>query len=183
MAYSPERFDASLADFEDDRGEPTGVRRINKQLRGVQTRDELPTLVFLLLASHVRRAALFSVARGMCTGWDASGGTVEAHRIRTMAFPLSHDSIFHEAAQGDVFVGKMQLTKVNEEFARRMGEPGVQHVIVTPIKIRDKVVMMLVCDCESERALEKAFTAVVDTADKLARTLVRIILDKKKAAG
>jgi type II secretion system (T2SS) protein E len=183
VAYSPERFDASLAEFEDDRGEPTGVRRINKQLRSVQTRDELPSLVFLLLASHVRRAALFSVARGMCTGWDANGGTVEPHRIRTMAFPLSHDSIFHEAAQGDVYVGKMQLTRVNEEFARRMGEPRVAHVIVTPIKIRDKVVMMLVCDCESERALEKAFTPVVDTADKLARTLVRIILDKKKAAG
>jgi hypothetical protein len=119
----------------------------------------------------------------MCTGWDASGGTVEAHRIRTMAFPLSHPSIFQEAAQGDVFVGKMPLSKVNDEFARRMGEPRVQHVIVTPIKIRSKVVMMLVVDCESERALEKAFTPVVDTADKLARTLVRMILQKKQAAS
>ena len=182
-SYSPERFDASLADFEDDRGEPTGVRKINRQLRDVEDRDELPQLVFLLLATQVRRAALFTVARGLATGWDAWGTDVEVQRIKNMAFPLAHPSIFAEASEGDVFVGRMPLTKVNEEFARRMGEPRVQHVIVAPIKIRDKVVTILVVDCESERALEKCFTFVVDTADKLARTLVRIILDKKKAAG
>ena len=183
VAYSPERFDASLAEFEDDRGEPTGVRKINRQLRDVGDRDELPQLVFMLLTPHVRRSALFTVARGMITGWDAFGTDVDTQRIKNMAFPLAHPSIFAEASEGDVFVGRMPLTKVNEEFARRMGEPRVQHVIVAPIKIRDKVVTILVVDCESERALEKCFTHVVDTADKLARTLVRIILDKKKAAG
>jgi hypothetical protein len=182
VGYTPEHFDQALADFRDDENEPTGVRNLNSRLRAVDDRDHIPDAVFLFLVPYVRRAALFSVQRGLCTGWDASGGRVDARRIRTMAFPLSHPSIFREAAHGDVFVGRMPLTKVNEEFARRMGEPRVQEVIVAPIRIRDKVVTILACDCEGERALERAFTPVVDTADKLARTLVRLILERKQAS-
>ena len=180
IAYTPDRFDASLADFADGK-DSTGVRQINQKLRGATDRDELPSLLFQLLGPHVRRAALFSVSKGMCRGWDASGPGIDPHRIRTMTFPLAEKSIFEEAAQGDVFVGRMPLSHVNDELARRFGEPRLAQVIVVPIKIRHKVAVILVADCESERALEKAFTHVIDNADKMARTLIRIILEKKKA--
>ena len=177
IAYTPEKFDPALAEFREPE-QPTGVRAIHEKLHAVIDRDQLPPLVFMLLAQRVRRAALFSVARGMCTGWDAAG--VDRQRIRTMTFPLDEKSIFQEASEGDVFVGRMPLSHVNEELARRFGEPRLEQVIVVPIKIRGKVVTILVADCESERALERAFTEVIDVADKLARTLVRIILERKK---
>ena len=177
IEYTPEKFDPALAEFR-EADQPTGVRALHRQMSAVTDRNQLPALVFGLLTSQVRRAALFSVARGMCTGWDASG--VDRQRIRTMTFPLAEKSIFQEASEGDVFVGRMPFTHVNEELARRFGEPRLEQVIVVPIKIRDKVATILVADCESERALEKAFTSVIDIADKLARTLVRIILERKK---
>jgi hypothetical protein len=178
IEYTPEKFDPALADFR-DADQPSGVRTIHRKLTEVIDRDQLPPLLFGLLSTQVRRAALFSVARGMCTGWDASG--IDPQRIRTMTFPLAERSIFQEASEGDVYVGRMLVSDINEDLARRFGEPQLEQVIVVPIKIRGKVVTILVCDCESERALEKAFTDVIDIADKLARTLVRIILERKKA--
>jgi hypothetical protein len=182
-SYSPDRFDASLAEFSDeDPAATTSVRRLNERLRAIAEREELPQAVWIYLAGFVRRAALFSVQRGLCSGWDAFGDGVDAHRLRTMVFPLRHPSIFQEALEGDVYVGRMPLSNVNEEFARRMGNPRVQFVAVAPVKIRDKVVTLLAAECETERALEKAFGPVVETADKLSRTLVRMILERKQNA-
>ena len=179
--YTPAHFDAALAQFGDDPGASSGVRQLNSMLRKLEDRDSIPEAAFQFLAPYCQRVALFTVQHGLVMGWQAIGRGLDPVRLRTMAFPLSHPSIFQEAAESDVFVGRVPLSKVNDELARRMGEPRMQYFVVAPIRLREKVVTFLLGDCKGESALERAFSPVVDTADKVARTLVRLILARKQA--
>src|SRR5262249_47887099 len=117
-----------------------------------------------------------------CVGWQAGGAGVGADCLSRLSFSLEAPSVFRELLESDLYVGRLVPSAVHDALAAALGPPRPSCVIAAAIRIRDKVVAALLGECAAVAPQRRAFEPVVQAAEKAAAALLRLILERKRAA-
>jgi Type II secretion system (T2SS), protein E, N-terminal domain len=150
-------------------------------LAAIKERDEIPALLLGYLAG-LHRVVLLRVKKNELVGWDASGA-LRREGVADLIVPLDRPSLFARAAN-DVapYEGPLPRGQVESTFLDQMGgEAWPGSCLIVPIRVKGRVVALVYADLPERSIAPSIRQLVVGAAQRVAETLVRVILVKKQS--
>jgi hypothetical protein len=162
---------------------PIESRQLAARVAGITYRDDVAAELFSAIGPHVRRAALFSVRQNVCTGWLTMGAGLSSSALAGLVISLDQPSVLAEAAEANLYVGRMAKGEINDELTRRFGPPPPACVIAAAVRLYQHLAAILLIDAEDEQRQRAAFLPVTEAVDNMTSALVSIILSRKHLEG
>ncbi len=151
--------------------------RILPALVATTDRDQVTELLLDFLAAGFDRVLLFVHAHGLLRGRDARGDDVLTEAVRKVRIPAGAPSVFNDVIVGGrAYFGRWPTQRtIDKAFARAMG--GMEgDVLVLPVRLRDKVPLLVYADGLRHPLDPGSINALVDA---VSRALERIIFQRK----
>lgn len=162
----------------------TGIESLDAAFAEVTEREDLPPRVFGFLANRLGRVALFTVNRDQLIGWDLRGSRLRRDAFAAIALPLGAPSVFAQVVEHGVpFMGRLPGNEVEDTLFVKLGGDWPEHVLLWPVRVKERTVVLLYAEAASAEALTGARELVVPVVDQLEKAFVRLILEKKKKGG
>jgi hypothetical protein len=115
-------------------------------LHGAAHRDEIGALLGRYLSTIFGRVCLFSVHRGVISGWMARGRSVVLEDLQSYSVGEDEGSLFADAGRSVSFVGAVSDRPADAELVHALADPAPTEVVVLPIRVKQRVVAYALCD-------------------------------------
>jgi hypothetical protein len=165
-----------------DAAPPTTAREVaslEAQIAGATNRDDVAALALQLARRHTLAAALLVVNRGVIAGLRGEGGGLES-RTEGVLISDGVGGVFSRVVDsGTTVVITYPYRGIDSRILSALGRSHVAQAIVTPVKIRGRVVNLLYADCGPDPVPVTAGAALQALCHCIARAYERLILAKK----
>jgi len=143
-------------------------------------RDEIGSLLLRFAANYFGRVCLFSVHRGLVSGWMARGDSVVIDDVQSLSVPLDRPSLFKDLlSDADRYIGSIPEGEENDSLVRVMGDPKPLAVIMLPIRVKDHTVAFFVGDNINEDTVAVPADELAAAAQKAGAAFETLIVKKK----
>jgi len=145
----------------------------------VENRDEIGSLLARYAASKYDRVCLFSVHKGVVSGWMARGRSVVLEDLQSFSVSLEEPSLFADVGHADSYVGAILDHRANRELLQALADPAPTEVVAVPVRVKQRVVAFVLCDDPGHAASQDHVDEVVTACRKAGVALEVLILRKK----
>lgn len=144
-----------------------------------ENRDEIGGLLARYAASKFDRACLFSVHKGIVSGWMARGRSVVLEDLQSFSVALDDPSLFADVGHADSYVGAILENPANLELIQALADPAPTEVVAVPVRVKQRVVAFMLCDDPGHTASQEHVDEVVTACRKAGVALEVVILRRK----
>jgi hypothetical protein len=114
------------------------------------------TLLGFLGRTH-RRAALFQATRDRVTGWKVHGSGIDREAFAGFSIGFDQPSLFLNLRHGNnVYLGPLPPMPAHRELARTWGGEMPRDCVLLPVRIKDRLVMIIYADGATKGSVELA---------------------------
>jgi len=150
------------------------------RLAQVRYRDEAGRLLLRLAAGYLDRLCLFAVHRGTVVGWMARGRGVVVDDVQSFSLPMTELPLLRELqGRPEPWLGPLPTEGADAILGAALGEPPPRHMLILPIRVRDRTVAFLVGDNPGDEELAVPGDELADAARKVGVAFEMLIMRKK----
>jgi len=142
-------------------------------------RDDIGGVLVRFAASKYDRACLFSVHKGVVSGWMARGRSVVLEDLQSFSVSLDEPSVFADVAHSDSYVGAILENPADAELIQALADPAPTEVVVVPVRVKQHVVGFVLCDDPGHPASQDHLEELVTACRKAGVAFEVLILRKK----
>jgi hypothetical protein len=126
---------------------PTNLDEVEAALAATRTLDEVGEILLGFLCRDHRRAALFQVSRDHISGWKAQGLGVSPNAFTAFSVGFDQPSLFLNLRQSSgLYLGPLPPMPAHRQLARTWGGDLPRDCIMLPVRIKDRLVMVVYAD-------------------------------------
>jgi len=151
----------------------------SRLIHDADSRDEIGSLLARYAASKYDRVCLFSVHKGIVSGWMARGRSVVLEDLQSFSVSLEEPSLFADVGHADSYVGAILDNVANRELVQALADPAPTEVVAVPVRVKQRVVAFVLCDDPGHAASLDHVDEVVTACRKAGVALEVLILRKK----
>jgi len=151
----------------------------SRLIHDADSRDRIGGLLVRYAASTYDRACLFSVHKGIVSGWMARGRSVVLEDLQSFSVSLEEPSLFTDVGHADSYVGAILDNRANRDLVQALADPAPTEVVAVPVRVKQRVVAFLLCDDPGHPASQEPVDHVVTACRKAGVALEVLILRKK----
>lgn len=117
-----------------------------RSLENSTTRDDVGKVMVDYLNRHCRHSILYVVRQGKLVGREGRGPGLTNESVSKISIPLGEESTVSDVMSSRCpYRGALGIRQGDQDLINKMGYP-VEHVVLFPINLRDKVVALLYGD-------------------------------------
>ncbi len=159
-----------------------GTESLDAAFARVESRDEIPAVMFGYLGARLERMLLFTARAGTLTGWDGRGPRIRRESVEAVVLSLTEPSVLQGACEhGLPFLGALPFGDVEESLLVRLGGVWPQHVVLWPIRVRERTVALFYGEAVSSEDLRTAREQAAQAVACVEKAFLRLILNRKRA--
>jgi hypothetical protein len=164
-----------------ERREPSPtLEEIGERLRAAESRDEVCESVLEYASTRFRRCALFIAQPERILGWSGKGPGINPVRVRQVAVPLDHPSLFGFLRHGvESYLGPVPDLPANSRFFSDLGCAPPARAFLAPVLIKGRPTLVVYADNEAETGWNPDLPAFRRLLAKAALALEILILKNK----
>jgi hypothetical protein len=141
--------------------------------------DDVGQILLGFLSRNHRRAALFQVTRDRVVGWKIHGVGIDREAFAAFSTGFDQPSIFLNLRQGNsLYLGPLPPMPAHRELARTWGGDLPRDCILVPVRIKDRLVIVLYADGATKGPVE--LPQIQRLASLATAAVERAILQKKR---
>jgi hypothetical protein len=135
---------------------PANLDEVEAELtRPGRSLDDVGQLLLGFLGRNHRRAALFQVTRDRVAGWKIHGTGIDREAFAAFSIGFDQPSIFLNLRQGNsLYLGPLPPMPAHRELARTWGGDLPRDCILVPVRIKDRLVIVLYADGATKGPIE-----------------------------
>jgi len=134
---------------------PGNLDELEAALAGPRTLDEVGEVLLGFLARDHRRAALFQISRDRISGWKARGTGVNREAFAAFSVGFDQPSLFLNLRHGSgIYLGPLPPMPAHRQLARTWGGDLPRDCIMLPVRIKDRLVMVIYADGAARGPIE-----------------------------
>ena len=134
---------------------PATLDELEAALARTKNLDEVGEILLGFLARDHRRAALFQVSRDRISGWKVEGAGVSREAFAAFAVGFDQPSLFLNLRQGSgLYLGPLPPMPAHRQLARTWGGDLPRDCIMLPVRIKDRLVMVIYADGAARGPIE-----------------------------
>jgi hypothetical protein len=116
-------------------------------LAGARDLDDVGEILLGFLGRDHRRAALFLASRDRISGWKVSGTGIDREAFAAFSIGFDQPSLFLNLRQGNsLYLGPLPPMPAHRQLARTWGGDLPRDCLMLPVRIKDRLVMVLYAD-------------------------------------
>jgi hypothetical protein len=125
----------------------TNLGEVEAALAQARDLDEVGRILLAFLGRDHRRAALFQVSRDRVNGWKAHGTGVDHDAFAAFSIGFDQPSLFLNLRQGSgLHLGPLPPMPAHRQLARTWGGDLPRDCLMLPVRIKDRLVMVIYAD-------------------------------------
>ncbi len=156
---------------------PKTLDEVEKAFEGTWDRETVAQIVLGFLGRSHRRVALFQTGRDKVSAWLAAGEGIDQAAFRKFSVGFDQPSVFLNLRQGSsLYIGPLPPMPAHRELARAWGGDLPRDCVMLPVRMKDRLVMVIYADGAKKFDLEQLQRLAVSTAV----AFERCILHKKQ---
>jgi hypothetical protein len=134
---------------------PANLEEAEEILAKAHDLDEVAQTLLGFLGRDHRRAAIFQVIRDRVQGWRIHGSGVDREAFAGFSVGFDQPSIFLNLRQGSgLYLGPLPPMPAHRQLARTWGGDLPRDCVLLPVRIKDRLVMVLYADGHTKGSIE-----------------------------
>ncbi len=131
------------------------LEELETALASVHDLDEVGQILLGFLGRDHRRAALFQISRDRVSGWRVQGAEVDRDAFAAFSIGFDQPSLFLNLRQSSgPYLGPLPPMPAHRQLARTWGGDLPRDCLMLPVRIKDRLVMVIYADGASRGPVE-----------------------------